>query len=95
MRKYDQQALLFLYLASQSIQSLCKVPDKYVWRYQTLQRADHGEQAERDGPVTDLIYNVCNLYNVCNIYNLYNLYNPLVQKQTFAKKVKQQNMQKY
>ena len=24
MRKYDQQALLFLYLASQSIQSLCR-----------------------------------------------------------------------
>ena len=40
------------------------MPDKYVWRYQTLQRADHGEQEERDGPVTDLIYNIYNIYNI-------------------------------
>ena len=46
------------------------MPDKYVWRYQTLQRADHGEQEERDGPVTDLIYNIYNLYNIYNIYNI-------------------------
>ena len=29
---------------SKSIQKPLPVPDKYVWRYQTLQRADHGEQ---------------------------------------------------
>ena len=34
IRKYDRQTLLFLYLASQSIQKPLQVPDKYVWLYQ-------------------------------------------------------------
>ena len=38
IRKYDRQTLLFLYLASQSIQKPLQVPDKYAWLYQPYGR---------------------------------------------------------